>query len=235
MQKIAIGICDDDKNIQNNLYNALEEYGSIHSCEFDIYTFSFGEDLLESKTIFQCDLLFLDVEMGNLDGIQTAQLLRDPAELENLQIVFVTAHDKYMKSMFDVRPFQFLSKPVSKEKLFETMDNFCKLFIRKCEYFSFQTARTVHRIPCGQILYLESKGRKLCLHTTVECFEFYGKLDVAETELANAGFYRIHQSFLINPNLIAEYSPRQVMMKNGVAIPISDKYKSRFLKMQFSS
>ncbi len=235
MQKIAIGICDDDKNIQNYLYNALEEYGSIHSCEFDIYTFSFGEDLLKSKTIFQCDLLFLDVEMGNMDGIRTAHVLRELTELENLQIIFVSAHEKYMKSMFDVRPFHFLSKPVSKEKLFETMDAFCKFYRRRCEYFSFQAARTVHRVPCEQILYLESRGRKIYIHTMGECFTFYGKLDVAEHELENAGFYRIHQSFLINPKFIGQYSPRQVMMKNGVTIPISEKYKSRFLEMQFSS
>ena len=234
MQKIIIGICDDEKNTQNLLYNHLEEYGQKKHYEFDIHTFSLGEELLASKFLSQCDLLFLDVEMGSVNGIETAHFLRKAEELEDLQIVFVSAYDKYMKSMFDVRPFQFLSKPVSKEKLFETMDAFCKSFLRKCEYFSFQAGREVHRLPCSQILYLESRGRKIFVYTTEECFSFYGKLTAAEQALENAGFYRIHQSFLVNSNAVGQYSPRQVILKNKTLIPISAKYKSHFLEIQFS-
>lgn len=235
MQKIIIGICDDEKSIRNLLYNYIEEYGALYKYEFDIHTFMLGEDLLNSKSIYQCDLLFLDVEMGNINGIQTAHFLRELSELENLQIVFVSAHDKYMKSMFDVRPFQYISKPVSKEEFFKTLDSYCKFFIRKCDFFSFKTGRTMHRLPCSDILYFESKGRKIFLYTKQECIEFYDKLNVLERSLENAGFYRIHQSYLVNPYYIVQYSTQHVVMQNGVTIPVSGKYKSRFIEMQFSS
>jgi len=156
-------------------------------------------------------------------------------DLNNLQIVFVSAYDKYMRSMFDVRPFQYISKPVVKEKLFNTMDVFCSLFMKKSEYFSFKIGKEVHRVPCQEIIYFESCGRKVRLHTNEKCFEFYEKLNVLEKVLEGACFCRIHQSYMVNPQYIGQYSAQQVVMQNGERIPVSGKYKKSFIKMQFSS
>lgn len=233
-QKNIIAICDDDKNIQNMLYNYLEEYEKNKSFEFEIVTFSSGEELLNSRVINQCDLIFLDIEMKNINGIQVSYILRTLKELDDLQIVFVSAYDKYMREMFDAHPFQYLSKPISKEKLFSTLDSFCRMYTKNATIFSFKVGRSLYRIPYGEIIYFESCRRKIMIHATSATYEFYEKMDILEKGIKEGSFYRIHQSYLVNPLFIEQYSSQYIILKNGFKISISSKYKKEFLKMQLS-
>lgn len=87
-QKVMVVICDDDRNIQNLLYNCLEEYQKGKLFEFEIKTFSSGEELLNYESIEHCDLLFLDIEMKDVNGIQVSHILRELRKLDNLQIIY---------------------------------------------------------------------------------------------------------------------------------------------------
>lgn len=233
-QKVMVVICDDDRNIQNLLYNCLEEYQKGKLFEFQIKTFSSGEELLNYESIEQCDLLFLDIEMKDVNGIQVSHILRELRKLDNLQIIFVSAFDRYMKEMFDVRPFQYLSKPILKEKLFSTLDSFCRLYTKNTTVFSFKIGRIAYRVPYGEIIYFESCRRKIIIHTITDTYEFYEKMDVLEEILKRGSFYRIHQSYLVNPIFIKHYSSQYIILENGLKIAISAKYKKEFLEMQLS-
>lgn len=231
-QYVKVIVCDDDENTQNQIYNYLEEFESCNQCRFDIRTFSSGEELMASSAIDECDLLFLDIEMGALNGIEVSHFFREQQGRDELQIIFVSSYDKYMKEMFEVRPFNYLSKPFTKEKFNDTLGKFLRLHKKNSAVFTFKVGRELYRLPYREILYFESSKRQIILHTKDDTMDFYGKLDALEMELNENSFFRIHQSYLVNPTHIKTYSSHCVTLANGVEIPISTKYKKAFLQMQ---
>lgn len=231
-QDVKIIICDDDKNIRNQIYNYLEEFESQNYCKFDIYTFTSAEELMKASALKDCELLFLDIEMGTLNGIEVSHMLREQQGRDELQIIFVSAYDRYMKEMFDVRPFNYLSKPFTRERFNDILGEFLRLHKKSSTIFTFKTGRDLQRLPYKEILYFESFKRKIIVHTKDDTVDFYGKLDELVTNLQENSFFRIHQSYLINPMHIKIYSLHSVTLVNGLEIPISAKYRKAFLQMQ---
>lgn len=231
-QDVKVIVCDDDKNIRNQIYNYLEEFELCNHCRFDIKTFSSGEEMMKSSAIEECELLFLDIEMGALNGIEVSHIFRDQQGRDELQIIFISAYDKYMKEMFEVRPFNYLSKPFKREKFNETLEKFLRLHKKNSSIFTFKIGRDIYRFSYKEIFYFESFKRKIILHTKDNTVDFYGKLNELEMELKENSFFRIHQSYLVNPMHIRTYSSHCVILVNGLEIPVSTKYKKAFLQMQ---
>ena len=231
-QEVKVIVCDDDKNVRNQIYNYLEEFELCNQCRFDIKTFASGEEMMKSSAIEECELLFLDIEMGALNGIEVSHIFREQQGRDELQIIFVSSYDRYMREMFEVRPFNYLSKPFTKEKFNDTLEKFLRLHKKSSAIFTFKIGRELYRLPYKEILYFESSKRKITLHTKDDTMDFYGKLDELETELKENSFFRIHQSYLVNPVHIRTYSSHGVTLINGLEIPISPKYKKAFLQMQ---
>lgn len=136
------------------------EYQIGTTYEFDIYVYSSGEILLQSVSNVNCDLLFLDIELGGINGIEVSHILRNLEERENLQIVFISSHDKYMREMFNVRPFQYLSKPLSETDLTTTLNTFMKLHRIKSTVFCFKKGKTIYRYPILTLSTLRVVGEK---------------------------------------------------------------------------
>jgi DNA-binding LytR/AlgR family response regulator len=233
-QTIKVIICDDDKNIRNQIYNYLEEFESSNYCKFDINTFESAEEMMKTAALEDCELLFLDIEMGALNGIEASHIIRDQQDRVELQIIFISAYDRYMKEMFEVRPFNYLSKPLTKERFNETLEKFIRLHKKNSTYFTFNTGRNLYRLSYKEILYFESSKRKIIVHTKDGTSDFYGKLDELVVDLKENSFFRIHQSYLVNPMHIKFYSSQSVTLVNGLEIPISAKYRRAFLNMQIT-
>lgn len=231
-QNINTIICDDDKAIRNQIYSYLEEFEVGNYCRFEIKTFSSAEEMLKSAFIDDCELLFLDIEMSGLNGIEVSHIFREQQGKDELQIIFISAYDQYMKEMFDVRPFNFLSKPIHREKFDDTIERFIKLHKKSSLIFTYKVGRELLRVPYKEILYFESSKRKVLLHTKEGVAEFYGKLDELMDDLREHSFFRIHQSYLVNPIHIHNYSAHVIRLVNGIEIPISNKYRKVFLEMQ---
>ena len=229
--EINVAICDDDENIIKILYNHLEKYEEKKACSFNVSTYLSGEELLESSFLNECDLLLLDIEMCSINGIELAHIIRENLK-ENLQIIFISSYDKYMKEMFDVHPFNYLTKPISENKFFDALDKYIRYCRKTRTVFTYKVGREIYRIKYKDILYFESTKRIINIYAKEDIYSFYGKLDEVELEVLEKCFYRIHQSYLVNPEYIRTYSPRSVTLENGFTIPISAKYKSNFLQMQ---
>lgn len=227
-----VAICDDDASIHNLLYKYFDEFSENNNCHFEITSFIHGKDLLHTSSLKEFDLLFLDIELDGINGIAISHLLRSRLETEDLPIVFITAYETYMKEMFDVRPFQHLSKPFSRESFFHTLNDFLKISMRKSKFFTFKNAQEWYRISFSEIIFFESHLRKIAIHTISKDYEFYEKLSILERELSGLGFYRIHQSYIINPVFIISFNAQYVTLKGGVRIPITSKYRESFIRMQ---
>lgn len=110
---LQVGICDDEKEDIRILNDYMKHYEMNYDIEFDITCFSSGNDLLQTINKTPCfQILFLDVEMPGLSGIETAARVRE-IDMEDVCIIFVSHYPQYMQDSFNVRAFWYLQKPLT--------------------------------------------------------------------------------------------------------------------------
>ena len=187
----------------------------------------------EQKTYFE--LIFLDIEMNNMNGIQAAQILRE-MEIYSL-IVYISSHEKYIKDLFCTEPFRFLAKPINRGELHDVFLSAYKKIRRKTEYYTFTYNKSLIKIPFKQIAYFESRNRIILIHlvnanalifnrNSSEPFidRFYGKMNDVEKEIASTDyrFLRIHQSYLVNFDYIKSITFTSAFMIDGTELHISE-------------
>ena len=226
---LSIGICDDDRENRLSLRWLLENILENQKIESAIYEFSSGETLLPwmEKHHNEIDLLFLDIEMGRLNGLETARTLR--ADNELLQIVFVTAFSDYVFEGYGVDALGYLMKPAKREQLEVILSRALTKLCREADQmYVCHNGDTWYRIPYQEILYFESDRRKVNCITQNRSYSFYGKLDEVEQELARAGFVRIHQRYLVRMNAIRQICGSEVQIGTDT-LPISRSYHQKAL------
>lgn len=182
--------------------------------------FSSGEGLWSwlARHQGEVDLVFLDMEMGQLDGMETARRLRrDSAEI---QLVFVTGFSHRVFDGYAVGALGYLLKPPKEAQLEDILDR-CAAALRRetGAVFLCRSGEITYRIPRNRILYFASDRRQVTCVTTQRSFTFYGKLDQVAREVG-PDFVRIHQRYLVRAGAVERVSGSEVML-GDVTLPIS--------------
>lgn len=231
-----IAICDDEENTRFYIRKLIEKQGE----ECRITEYASGEELLrqagETKE-FDIDLLFLDIAMGDTDGMDVARRLREMQAEKELAawgslplIIFVTGYSDYMPEAFCVNAFQFVVKPI-RESDFERAftqavceyRRLVKQTTKKAKVVTIKNGANSQMVKADDIIYVESMGHKVMLYLRDGRMEYYGKISDLEQEL-EPEFFRIHKGYLVSLKAIARYDRTKVYLKNGSEVSIS-KYK----------
>lgn len=225
---MRIAVCDDTREYREYIYQLINKYSEDYT--IDVELFDCGESLLEFvKTTGPYDILFLDIEMDGISGIDVANYIRKSNEKSI--IFFITAFMNYVSDAFRVLAFQFILKPID-EKAFE-MD--FKRAIKKyrelhCKYIIDNKEEKIV-LEYSDIEYIESKNRHVCVHTKdKKQYTHFGKLNDEYKILKDYDFVKTHQSFLVNMNRIENIMKTDVMLDNGELVPISRQLKSEFME-----
>lgn len=221
-----IAICDDESRIREGIRGILEEaFKDVSICEFPS-----GQELLEATGQgYMPDIVLLDVAMEGMDGMETARKLR---ELSDMILIFVTGVKEQVFSAFDVGAFHYLLKPVEKKKLLEVMERAAaeveKANARK-RYMLIKVSGGYRKLNMEDILYAESNGRKIILHTKQENLEFYDKMEELEQRLG-VGFYRCHRSYLVSLSEVRGYDSSGIILSNGEEIYLAKRKYPEFVQ-----
>lgn len=222
-----VGICDDDWNSAELVSQYLEKISKKYQYKLDVDVYSSGEELIRGyEEGNRFDLIYLDIEMKGIDGIETARWIRE--HQYHMILIYVSSYDTYLKQLFEVEPFRFVQKPIE-------MESFEKIFLKaverieeqKGEYFRFQSGRNMINLLCREILYLESCGRKVIVHTGNHTYEYYDKLDHVEEQLKDMRFVRIHKAYLVNMDNVEAFQYERLSLKDGTILNISEKNRPR--------
>lgn len=224
---MKIAVCDDSKEICMKITELIRE----RDRRLEISVFSCGEALLGSGENF--DIIFLDIEMKKLSGIDTAKKLRSLEENGGRKaiVIFITAFREYMEQAFDVSAFNYITKPIDEERFFRIFDAAVKeadaslghkYIVVKCQ--GIQRKFFLHDIH-----YIESSNKKVILNTREGEFEVYGKLGEFE-ELLKESFFRCHRCYLVNLESICAYGFESVEVMGGDKLPMSKQKYSDFVK-----
>ncbi len=228
---IRIAVVDDDCYLASHVERVLLAYNRISTYDFEIEVFSSGYDLfqyLEEEQNF--DLIFLDIEMEGCNGVEIGRILRDEQKDNITQIVYITACDGYERQLFQIRPMNFLEKPLSSNMIVAEVEKYIELFAGMEQLFSFTCQRKNLKIPYKDIIYFRSDDKKIEIYTTDKEYIFYGKLNDISKRLPH-NFIIIHKSYVVNRMYIQKYNYDSVIMTNNDELPISQNYRKDVRKL----
>jgi DNA-binding LytR/AlgR family response regulator len=221
-----IAVCDDEPTMVAHMERMLIRFKEKHKLDLEIIVFLSGEELcrtLESGEVFH--LLYLDVCMKLLDGIEVSRKIREEYLDESLKIVYVSSSKSHTLQMFENRPMNFLPKPVSEEAVERTLLKALSLWERNKSDFEFQIGKKQYRVKVNEIMYFESDNKKILIHTIVNTLEFYGKLSIVEKQLVGNHFVWIHKSYLVNYMYIREAMYDELVLSTGLRLPITQTFR----------
>ncbi|MEL7609319.1 MAG: LytTR family DNA-binding domain-containing protein [Bacillota bacterium] len=199
---IKITICDDVQEDIAALSAALHEYDP----SFEIVPFTSGRALIDetAESGFSADILFLDIYMPGIDGIQTARELR--ARYKDLKIIYLSSSKEHYPQAYEVFALNYILKPLDRERLYAVLERALDELRREDGHkIRVQYKGATRSFDGKDVLYVESRDKQLVFHLAgdgaVRC---YGKLDELVRDLPERSFIRCHQSFLVNMAHISE-------------------------------
>lgn len=198
------------------------------NCCIDV--FYSGYELLKVERIY--DVVLLDIEMNGINGLKTAELLRE--KNNNEYIIFLTSHNEFMQEAFKVKAFRFLVKPINQRELNEA------LFKAKKEIFNnkniiINERNRVKVIQINNIIFFESFGDGTYIYTKNEIYESIKTLKYWIGLVGNESFFQIHKSYLISLNYVKNLGDSSAEMQYfKQPLPISRRkfplFKKAFLE-----
>lgn len=231
---LKIAICDEDIKCTSKMKKIIERTACENGIEIEIDVCFEGSVLIENNKRVPYDVIFLDVEMEKMNGLEIAKLIRKSNELAYL--IFVSSHSEYAIAAYEVQPFRFIVKPIE-EELVKTC--FLKAYAKisnVLSYFEYKFKKVYYKIPIKDIVYFESNKRVINIHLVDGSTQFYyDKLDVIEEKMRQykVDFWRIHRSFLVNARYIRKKTYDKVVLADGMEHLISED-RRKMLNMQYA-
>lgn len=235
---VKIAVCDDEKFFRNTVKEYVSNYMKQKGIAYQIDTFQSGKEFVElGIEMVKYKIIFLDINMNQVDGIETAQRIRELSK--EVFIVFVTAYVNYTLEGYKVDAVRYLLKNNVnfKESIQECLDaiNEKMNYVEVKKEFKFSEGTKM--ISLNKMLYIESKLHKLEFHVIeddLKIYTLYDTLNNVENELISYGFVRVHQSFLVNIKHIQGITRYEAFLSNHTKLAIP-KARYKYVKDLFIS
>jgi DNA-binding LytR/AlgR family response regulator len=214
---IKIAVCDDDDKIILDIKSKISEFMNKTSYKAEIHAFSCAEALLKSEELY--DIVFLDIQMGSMTGMEAAKRIRQAGS--DCFLIFVTVLKEYVYDAFSVEASDYLLKPLNDQRFQSTMARvFHAVVNKKTSVLTIQTGSWCKSIRFADILYCEAINRKIFVHTKQEIIDYYFRINELEKQL-EPDFFCCHRSYLVNLQAVCGYENGLAKLVNGENIPVS--------------
>ncbi len=216
-----IGICDDGENVCASIESMLLQYAKEKNIQVDTNVWYSGESLRDYLISGgYLDMLFLDIELFKMTGIEVGSYIRNRLDNMRLQIVYISGKASYAQQLFKTQPLDFMVKPILQEQVNEVMDMALRIIKKRNDRFEFRQGKEYYYVLMGDIVYMVSERRKIKVVTMKAVFEFYGKLKEVAKHLSE-DFITIHQSYIVNKEYVFRYTYETVELMDGTILSIS--------------
>ena len=223
-------ICDDEPADLIYVKGQIVEWAKMQHLEVDIREFSSAESFLfayaEEKDF---DVIFLDIEMGGMSGVELAKKIRD--QNRSIQIVFITGYMEYISEGYDVEALHYLLKPVKKEKLEGVLCRAVERIGMQEKALLLQSGGEMVRIPLYEIRFMEVQKNYVTIHGK-EDYSMKSTLREMGKDL-DGRFFQAHRSYIVNLSFVKKITKSTVVLKDGTVIPLArglyDKINQAFI------
>lgn len=227
-----IAIVDDEIIFSEKLKKEIEELKIKYEVEFNIDTYKNGRDFLAQKEEKNYNLVFLDIEMEELSGLEVAEKIREKDD--EIEIIFISSHKDYSMDLHQYKILDFIIKGNYKiERLKNRIEKALEILKKDETFFSFEKNGKKVQILCQDIYYFQSHKNKIVIYyydhrnqnNSEE--EYYGNIKELEKNLDNNKFQKINRSEIINLSKIAKIEKEEITLRNGTTLTISRGYKKK--------
>lgn len=219
-----IAICDDEMVFVERIHGYLQDYMKIYpDMVLDIFTSA--EDLLNAYDKGRkFNILFLDIQMKDINGVRAAQKIREVDN--NVIIIFITSHTQFISETFRVGAFGFITKPISQIEFKKDFERAIKQYNMNNYKYIIKWKDQLTSMDLKDIVYIEAYKRHLFIFDGESKYECVGKLSIEEEKLKQFNFVRCHQGFLVNLKDIKFIDSTKIQLKSGEEIPISKRRRT---------
>lgn len=227
---ITIGICDDEEKHRQHIKELCEHFFSKAPQEHEYVEFSLGEEVLAYRGD-KLHLLFLDVEMNGINGIEVLKCVEGVDWI--WRIVFVSNHEEAVWDAFSIKTLEFARKPIQ----YQQVEKWVRTAIRENQeniVFEFITPNGRIYKATEEIYFLEAARNYTCLYGKNEKCLINDNLKKWEKELQEATFLRIHKSFLVNMGHIRKWEAEKVILENKMEIPIGRQFSKKAKEIYYA-
>ena len=221
--QINIAICDDEQNslkiIQKELYKASENL----NITIETYMYTDGNKVVDliynDKDNF--DILFLDIDMPDISGLEVAKKLREKGS--DIILIFISAHEQYVFDSIEYNPFRYIRKNrIEKELPIALKAAYSRIEETVDEYIVAKTEDSEVKIKHSDIMYFETVARKVEIHlSNGKVFAVRKTIKELYEELKDSNFIRIHSGGIVNAKYIDEFSNYDITLDNGEVLIVS--------------
>lgn len=228
---MRIAICDDLMECRQSVDCYTREYFKLHHMECDIDEFKSGNDLLKSDETY--DILFLDIELGDLNGITVAKKIQQ--KHKNTIVLIVTAYHQYLDDAMDIRVTRYIDKPATQNRVFSALDKALSVINESIITLHTKEGQIV-RLKNSDIIYAEAKLKGVFVYTKNDVFRIKGTLKQLKFRITASCFAVPHNSYLVNMNYIKNFQRSEITLAEpylntriSVATRKQAEFKRRFL------
>jgi DNA-binding LytR/AlgR family response regulator len=226
--KLIIGVCDDQEVQVDTIVNFLQTNLPEHQLQL-IKAYS-GEELLQKLENQGPDVVFLDIEMKDLNGLMTGKKIRE--KYPNAIIIFITGFKSFALDAFKIKSMDYLIKPVTEKRMKILLKDLkirlmqIQSYEEKNQTICFRFRDNTLRLKYSQIFFFEKNLRKITVFSEKGKFEFYESMEQLRGRLDMDLFIRCHNSYIVNKSKIQELKNDSIYIKEfDKTLPVSRKNK----------
>ena len=218
---MKIAICDDDSQELNRISSFIDTYKRIRNVPLIYSTFLSAAELVSKVSSEGYNILFLDILMPGINGMQAAHEIRSiDAEVK---IVFLTTSPEFAVESYEVKAYDYILKPVSKDKLFSLLDAVFAEEQMLMEGLTIKTQSGIARILFSRLAFVEIMNKKLYFNMADNSVqEVTSSLAAFEEKLlARSEFVKVHRSYIVNLWQVSELRSNEIITNSGKTVPVS--------------
>lgn len=225
---MRIAICEDNAKDAALLKRLVEDALRDGQYEGEVDPYDSAEALLAAYGERRYAIVFLDIYLDGVDGMEAARRIR--AQNEECAIIFVTVSESHAVEAYAVRAAHYLPKPVTRQKVDAALER-CRIQLESmARYIEVISNRVTVRVALRDVLYIDAYSKTCVIHTDTGTIRTYVAFDAMQAMVSGAPFVRCHRSYIVNMRRIKRLSEKEILMQNDVTIPIGGLYKDSFRK-----
>ena len=229
---MQIAICDDITECRLSVKCYTEEYFKLHHLECNIDEYKTGEDLIKSDKTY--DILFLDIKLGDLNGIAVAKEIQKKSN--NTVILVVTAYNQYLDDAMDIQVTRYIDKPVKQNRIFSALDKALSVINESVITLHAKDSQVI-RLKASDIVYVEAKLRGVFIFTTESSFVIKETMKQLRPLLMASCFAVPHNSYIVNMNYIMHFKRSEIALAQpyqNIRISVASRKQPEFKKQFFN-
>ena len=218
---MRFALVDDMAGARERVLRLLSDFCKQQGLTYTVDSFSSGEEFLDAFVPLSYDIVFMDIYMDGMTGIEAAEKLRETDS--HCLLIFLTASQEHMSDAFSTHAFDYVAKPVEQAGLFKCLTDALRVLLEQEPLLSFSSKGTTLQLPYNTICSVRSSTHSSVL-TDIECREytvsapFTSFVKPLETK---ENFLLVSRGVLVNLDHVADFTERECILKNGASVPIT--------------